>query len=127
MARFEVITGADRQRHWSKDDKLSILREAFSPGAVVTVVARRHDIRVQQIYYWRKKFSVSKQAPVFLPVSVFDSELPIVGGAQAEAVTHITAISAVVEITLKNGRSLKLPVDLERGILASLVACVEGA
>jgi len=28
---------------------------------------------------------------------------------------------------LKNGRSLKLPVDLERGILASLVACVEGA
>ena len=89
MARFEVITGADRQRHWSKDDKLSILREAFSPGAVVTVVARRHDIRVQQIYYWRKKFSVSKQAPVFLPVSVFDSELPIVGGAQAEAVTHM--------------------------------------
>ena len=71
MARFEVITGIERQRHWSDKEKLAILGEAFSPGAVVAAVARRHDIRVQQIYYWRKKLDTSKNlSPNFV---VYDS------------------------------------------------------
>jgi transposase len=30
MAKIEILTGAERQRRWSTENKLSILREAFS-------------------------------------------------------------------------------------------------
>lgn len=53
MARLQVITGVEQQRHWLDDRKLAILREAFSSGVVVAAVARLHDVRVQQICYWQ--------------------------------------------------------------------------
>ncbi|MDW9682918.1 transposase [Sinorhizobium meliloti] len=50
----EFLTGAERQRRWSAEQKLSILQEAFGPDGSVSVVARRHVILPQQIYAWRK-------------------------------------------------------------------------
>ena len=44
MARVEVITGAERRRRWSEDQKRAIVAESLVPGAVVTDVARRADI-----------------------------------------------------------------------------------
>jgi transposase len=44
MARFEVITGPERRRRWSEDQKRAIVAESFAPGAVVSEVARRADI-----------------------------------------------------------------------------------
>ncbi|MDW9375008.1 transposase (plasmid) [Sinorhizobium meliloti WSM1022] len=44
MAKVEILTGAERQRRWSAEQKLSILQEAFGPDGSVSVVARRHDI-----------------------------------------------------------------------------------
>ena len=126
MARYEVITGVERQRHWSDDIKLSILREAFHPGAVVAAVARRHDVRVQQIYYWRKKFAVAKPDPTFLPVTVFDESLPESSPLRPLSVAQSSA-SVVVEVSLLHGRGLKIPADLDRGILTSLIKCVEAA
>src|SRR3982074_229226 len=53
MARFEVITGPERRRRWSEDQKRAIVAESFAPGAVVSDVARRADISAGQIYRWR--------------------------------------------------------------------------
>ena len=50
------MTGPVRRRQWREEDKLRILREAFAPGAVVSDVARRHDVRAPQIYQWRAEF-----------------------------------------------------------------------
>ena len=126
MARYEVITGVERQRRWSDDEKLSILREAFSPGAVVAAVARRHDIRFQQIYYWRKKFAGTKPAPIFLPVSVVEGNASAALKAPVDTPCELAA-AIIVEISLRNGRSLKVPANLDRGTLTSLIACVEAA
>lgn len=52
--RFEVITGADRHRRWSREAKAHIVAESFAPGAMVTAVARRHDLRPQQVHAWRR-------------------------------------------------------------------------
>jgi transposase len=52
--RFEVITGADRHRRWSREAKVGIVAESFAPGAMVTAVARRHDLRPQQVHAWRR-------------------------------------------------------------------------
>lgn len=55
MARFEVLTGPERRRRWSEDQKRAIVAESFAPGAVVSEVARRVDISAGQIYRWRQE------------------------------------------------------------------------
>jgi transposase len=55
MARFEVITGPERRRRWSEEQKRAIVAESFAPGAVVSDVARRADISPGQIYRWRQE------------------------------------------------------------------------
>ena len=55
MARFEVITGPERRRRWSEDQKRAIVAESFAPGAVVSEVARRADVSPGQIYRWRQE------------------------------------------------------------------------
>ena len=55
MARFEVITGPERRRRWSEEQKRAIVAESFAPGAVVTEVARRADVSPGQIYRWRQE------------------------------------------------------------------------
>jgi transposase len=53
MSRVEVMSGPERRRRWSEDQKRSIVAEAFAPGASVSEVARRMDIVPGQIYRWR--------------------------------------------------------------------------
>jgi len=52
--RIEVLTGAERRRHWSDEAKARIVAESLEPGAVVAEVARRHDLSGQQLHTWRK-------------------------------------------------------------------------
>src|ERR1700732_2401918 len=55
MARVEVISGIERRRRWSEEQKRAIVAESFVPGAVVSEVARRADISPGQIYRWRQE------------------------------------------------------------------------
>ncbi len=40
----EIITGKERRRRWSTEEKLRIVAEAQEPGAPVTDVAARHEV-----------------------------------------------------------------------------------
>jgi transposase len=53
--RLEVINGAGGRRVWSTDAKAAILDETLLPGAVVSVVARRHGLTPQQVFGWRRE------------------------------------------------------------------------
>ncbi|HVT30710.1 MAG TPA: transposase [Lacipirellulaceae bacterium] len=68
MARVEVITGVERRRRWSDDEKRAIVAESFAPGAVVAEVARRADISPGQIYRWRQEVraAVAGFAPLLI-------------------------------------------------------------
>jgi transposase len=55
MSRAEVISGPERRRRWSEEQKRAIVAEAFAPGASVSAVARRTDIGTGQIYRWRRE------------------------------------------------------------------------
>src|SRR5271167_3989528 len=48
MARVEVITGRERRRRWSAEQKRALAVESFASGAVVTEIARRADIGAGQ-------------------------------------------------------------------------------
>src|ERR1051325_446484 len=55
MGRVEVITGPERRRRWSEEEKRTIVAASLAPGAVVSEVARRADVVPGQIYRWRKE------------------------------------------------------------------------
>ena len=55
MARVEIISGPERRRHWTDEQKRAIVAESLAPGAVVSAVARRAEVGPGQIYRWRQE------------------------------------------------------------------------
>jgi len=55
MSRVEVLSGPERRRRWSAEEKRLMVAEAFAPGASVYAVARRRDVVPGQIYRWRNE------------------------------------------------------------------------
>ena len=60
MASMQIITGPERRRAWSEEQKRAIVSAAFvsaafAPGAIVADVARRADVCAGQIYRWRQE------------------------------------------------------------------------
>jgi transposase len=77
IRRFEVINGAMGRRRWSADDRARILEETLAPGAVVSAVARRHGLRPQQLFTWRREARKRLEAevpPDFVPAIVVTQE-----------------------------------------------------
>jgi transposase len=53
--RIEVITGSDRRRSWTLEQKREIVVESFGPELTPTEVARKHAISSGQLYSWRQQ------------------------------------------------------------------------
>jgi transposase len=54
MAHSILLTGPDRRRSWSDEERREILAEAFAPGATVAAVARRYEVSTGLLYTWRR-------------------------------------------------------------------------
>ena len=70
MAQMTIISGVERRRLWSEEEKLGIMAEAFSPGACVSEVARRRDVAPSLIYRWRRQMQIEAASAGFAPVLV---------------------------------------------------------
>ena len=53
--RVEIITGPERRRRWSKDEKLQLVEEACHAGHSVSQVARQRGINPSQLFTWRRQ------------------------------------------------------------------------
>jgi transposase len=54
--RIEVITSVQRRRRWSAEEKVAIVQETYTPGASVSMVARRHGVAPNQVFNWRRLY-----------------------------------------------------------------------
>jgi transposase len=72
VRRLEVITGTAGRRRWSAAAKARIVEETMAPGAVVSEVARRHGLRPQQLFTWRRlaRQTLSRAQALFVPALV---------------------------------------------------------
>lgn len=107
MGQITVFSGPERRRRWSDDERLQILTEAFSPGACVADVARRHDVSTALIYTWRRKLREANAEPM-------PEALPGPGFAEAMMVEGEGTAPAAVQPTMV--------VDLARGKRVSIFA-----
>jgi len=93
-----VITGVERRRKWSAQEKVAIVAESLAEGAVVSEVARRHGLSPQQLFGWRSRLRdavkgsapSSDATPAFVPAIVED-DLP---SPAAPALPAAAAMSA---------------------------------
>ena len=72
---IEIITGRERRRRWSTEEKLRIWRRQLSPARPVRSVAARNGICENFLYTWRRQVREGTlreiEAPAFVPVRVF--------------------------------------------------------
>jgi transposase len=112
MGRITVFSGPERRRRWRDEERLGILTEAFSPGACVAEVARRHDVSTALIYTWRRKLREANAEPM-------PDTLPRPGFAEAVMVESEGAARA--------GMHPAIVVDLARGKRVSIFASASPA
>ncbi|MFL5268742.1 MAG: IS66-like element accessory protein TnpA [Stellaceae bacterium] len=112
MARVEVITGPERRRRWSAEQKRAIVAESLAPGAVVTEIARRADICPGQIYRWRREIRVGSGFAQVLIAPVGDG----VGCPAAPA----------IEIEFAGKARLRIPASIPAGLAAAVVKALSG-
>ena len=91
MSHSILLTGPDRRRSWSEDERREILAEAFAPGAIVAAVARRREVSTGLIYTWRRNARRGSGTP-FLRALVADGQPP------AEQPTPSLAPAIVVDL-----------------------------
>ena len=73
MAHTSLITGPERRRRWRAEHKLAILEEAFSPGAVVSDVARQYEVSTSLIYQWRREALAAQEPMTFVAATVCEA------------------------------------------------------
>lgn len=76
MGRMTLITGGERRRRWSEEDRARILAAVEEPGAVVAEVARREDICTSLVYHWRREARAAASASGFAEVLVENALRP---------------------------------------------------
>jgi transposase len=96
-----LITGVERRRRWSEEDRTRILAAIAEAGAVVADVARREDVCTSLVYKWRRAAQREKGAATceFSPLII--EATPAGPATLAQAPDDL---SAVVEVELKNAR-----------------------
>jgi len=130
----QIITGRERRRRWSVQDKLRIVGELAEPGARACDVAARHCVCESLVFTWRRQFRegvlVEPQAPSFLPVRMLEAPSsmpdllqPVASGPAAAATRPQRGL---IEIELGGGRQVRVGSDVSlpalRRVLAALGA-----
>jgi transposase len=55
-SKIEIITGVQRRRRWSREQKLAWVQRTTEPGMSVSLVAREAGISTSQLFQWRKAY-----------------------------------------------------------------------
>ena len=117
MGRMTLITGGERRRRWSEEDRARILAAIAEPGAVIAEVARREEVCTSLVYKWRREAGsvADASAPGFAPLVV--EALPRAPASEPEPSAIVVemkeaririggnASAAVIAATLKALRS----------------------
>jgi transposase len=76
VSRLDASPDVPRRRWWSSA-KARILGEALVPGVNVSAVARRHGLKPQQVFAWRRQALRSGRIEAALPISELPAFLPV--------------------------------------------------
>ena len=136
--RVEIITGLERRRRWSSEEKLQLVAEACRPGQTVSLVARQHGINPSQLFAWRRQAlaegvitdgrseAVGQAALTFAPVEVV-AEAGDVETAQPARRRRGAKPSGAIEIEFKSGDRVRVEGSADAALVARIVSALRRA
>jgi transposase len=125
----EIITGKERRRRWSVEEKLRIVAEAEEAGARITEVAARNEVYPSLLFNWRRQVRegrlVPDRPPQFVPVRLIsaaseNTALP------ARAAVQDRSHAGGIEISLPDGTRLYIKREAQLPLLRPLIAALRG-
>ena len=122
--RIEVITGVERRRRWSWDQKRAIVEESLAPYSSAAAIARRHEIGTGQLYTWRRQLLKRQLAdtPRFARVEVAVGPPRLTGPIAA----LVTGTAGTIEIMLSDGTSVRVNADVDEAALRRVLGALRG-
>ncbi len=110
--------GALGRRRWSADVKARIVAESLAPGVVISAVARRHELRPQQLFAWRHQ---ARQGRLVLPAEELRA-----GGPRPEPRGRPPrpTPAGLIEVAL-GGAVVRVPPDVDGKLLAKVLRAVQ--
>ena len=121
-----VLSGPERRRRWTSEQKVRIVRESLAAGASVAAVAHRHDVHPNLIYVWRRQMrngmlpAAADDGVQFVPVTI----------TAARGASRVSAggcdVEPAIEVVLRNGRVLRVPDGVAPARAGALADAIEG-
>src|SRR5262245_42258820 len=122
----EILTGPERRRRWSEEEKLQVVEEACRPGHSVSQVARQRGINPSQLFTWRRQarakglISDARSGPsvgpalTFTPVNVVEQSSAVREDERpARRRSSPARGSVVIKIELKGGERMRVEVPAD--------------
>ena len=139
--RVEIITGPERRRRWSEEEKLQLVEEACRPGHSVSQVARQRGINASQLFAWRRQalakglVSDDRHEPnavptlTFAPVNVTEESVPAEPGEDVRPARRrrVPRGSTIIEIELKGGDRVRVEGSADAALVARIVSALRRA
>jgi len=123
----EVLTGPERRRRWSLEEKLRILAQSVAPGSSASLVCRLHGISSGQLYTWRRRFRTGELTG-FAPVRLAP---PVEGLALTAPVDPVPAppepdrlTDGMIEVELPSGVKLRLTGAVDEAALRRVLSAL---
>ena len=139
--RVEIITGPERRRRWSEEEKLQLVEEACRAGCSVSQVARQRGINASQLFAWRRQalakgvVSDNRTEPsavpalTFAPVNVAEEVAAADAGEEARPARRrkVARGSATIEIELKSGDRVRVEGCADAALVVRIVSTLRRA
>ena len=139
--RVVIITGPERRRRWSDEEKLQLVSEACQPGNSVSQVARQRGINASQLFGWRRQalakglITDNRSAPsaapalAFSPVEIAEEPATPDSGEEVRPARRrkATRTSGTIEIDLKNGDRVRVEGCTDAGLVARIISVLRRA
>ncbi len=125
----EVLTGVERRRRYSMDEKVRLVAEAAEPGMSVSLVARRHGVNPSLLFRWRQLLSTDRSRPVatgLVPIRIADEGMDR-ALAPSLAPSHECTdddAGSLIEIVLTDGRRVRVDQRVDASALRRVLAAL---
>ena len=125
----EIITGRERRRRWSVEEKLRIVAETQEAGARVSAVAARNGLCESLLFAWRRQVRegtlVASETPMFVAVRTLALASPAAAEPshpeprpmRGSTAAGSAPASGLMEIELGDGRQVRVGSDVNLAAL----------
>ena len=125
--RVEVLSGVERRRQWSDDEKARIVEETLVPGARVAEVARRNAVSASLVFGWRRLARdglLGRGVPALVPLELVTCA-PASPAAPRPTPSRPKRSSGLIEIELSQGRRLRVGRNVDGDALRRVLDALE--